>query len=82
MVWFVAFLFCLASIVQAQEASPPAQEASPSPPEQINPPFGLFWAERQSEINLVLERAGAKVISKEVQQGRFFILESTRRWSK
>jgi hypothetical protein len=68
MVWFVAFLLGLASLVQAQEASPPAQGASP--PEQINPPFGLFWGERQSEINLVLERAGAKVISKEVQQAR------------
>jgi hypothetical protein len=70
MVWFVAFLLGLASLVQAQEGFPPAQEASPSPPEQINPPFGLFWAERQSEINLVLERARAKVVSKEVQQGR------------
>jgi hypothetical protein len=61
MVWLLAFLLGLASHVQAQETGVP---------EQINPPFGLYWAERQSEISQVLERARAKVVAKEVQQGR------------
>src|ERR1700736_4110489 len=60
-VWIVAIFLGFTRLVQAQEAAPH---------EQINPPFGFYWAESQKEINQVLERARAKVLTKQVQQGR------------
>ena len=37
---------------------------------QINPPFGLYWAEGQKEIARVLDRAGARIVDKGNVQGR------------
>jgi len=39
-------------------------------PRQINPPFGLYWAEGQKEIARVLDRAGARIVDKENVQVR------------
>ncbi len=39
-------------------------------PRQINPPFGLYWAEGQKEIAKVLDHAGARVTDKANVQGR------------
>jgi hypothetical protein len=38
--------------------------------QQINPPFGLHWAEGQKQIARVIDRAGARIVDKGVVLGR------------
>ena len=38
--------------------------------QQIGPPFGLHWAEGEKEVARMLEKAGARIITKESVQGR------------
>jgi hypothetical protein len=38
--------------------------------QQINPPFGLYWAEGQKEIAKVIGRAGAHIVDKAKIEGR------------
>ncbi|MBV9105123.1 MAG: hypothetical protein JO066_04575 [Verrucomicrobia bacterium] len=38
--------------------------------QQINPPFGLHWAEGQKQIAKVIDHAGARVVDKGVVLGR------------
>ena len=39
-------------------------------PRQINPPFGLYWAEGQKQIARVLDSAGAQIVDRANAQGR------------
>ncbi len=39
-------------------------------PRRVNPPFGLYWAEGQKEIERVLDHAGARIVDKESVEGR------------
>ena len=39
-------------------------------PRQINPPFGLYWAEGQKEIEKIIGRAGARIVDRSVIEGR------------
>jgi hypothetical protein len=55
--WLVAGLLGLA-------AAPPVHS------QQINPPFGLHWAEGQKQIAKVIDRAGARIVDKRVILGR------------
>jgi hypothetical protein len=57
--WLVAGLLGLADAQPAYSQS-----------EQINPPFGLYWAEGQKEIAKVIGRAGARIVDKSNIQGR------------
>jgi len=60
----VVLVFCLgaasASLVYGQDAAL----------EQINPPFGLYWAQPQKEITHILNRAHARTTDKQNIQGR------------
>jgi hypothetical protein len=55
--WLVAGLLGLA------DAQPPYSQ-------QINPPFGLYWAEGPKQIAKVIDRAGARIVDKSIVQGR------------
>ena len=60
----VVLVFCLGagsvSLVYGQDAAL----------EQINPPFGLYWAQSQKEITHILDRAHARITDKQNIQGR------------
>jgi hypothetical protein len=38
--------------------------------EQITPPFGFYWAEKQKEIAQVIERARARIVDRQSVSGR------------
>jgi hypothetical protein len=39
-------------------------------PDEINPPFGLYWGQSEKKIQAIMLRAGAKITHKEVVQSR------------
>jgi hypothetical protein len=45
-------------------------DAQPAYSQQINPPFGLHWAEEPKDIAKVIGRVGARIVDKSVVQGR------------
>jgi hypothetical protein len=58
----VLLVFCIYLVTLAK-----AQNSSV---EQINPPFGLYWAEGQKEIAQVISRAQARITDKQSVMGR------------
>jgi hypothetical protein len=59
----VLVVFLLAGIVKLLGA----RDASI---EQITPPFGFYWAEKQKDIAQVIDRARARIIDRQNVQGR------------
>jgi hypothetical protein len=51
----------LVGLLAAASVSPAQQTG----PEQINPPFGLYWGEPQKEIEAVLTNARARIVARE-----------------
>ncbi|MBV8968087.1 MAG: hypothetical protein JO331_03380 [Verrucomicrobia bacterium] len=39
-------------------------------PSQINPPFGFYWGETEKDMEKILTRAQAKIVNREVVEGR------------
>ena len=58
--WIVVLAVWLADRVAAQDFVPP----------QINPPFGFYWGEPEKAIELVVNRAQARIVDRTVIQGR------------
>jgi hypothetical protein len=59
-----ARVLCIMAGLLALAATPPARS------QEINPPFGLHWAEGQKQIAKIIDRAGARIVDKAVILGR------------